>query len=761
MKFLIQELQEDRWYLTRFRDRIPTTKFWISKEFEKRLKNKGRSLGDTINITDDNLQQLKEEEKIGPFSSTTPLSSGGQATQNAEEADDTVQSNSASLFVEIVSTPETDESGPYQLTVRTLAPHSDPGETKEVEVDLSNEQKKPHLGDTLRLFPASENQDLHLCRSLGLHPVAGDFIIDRDGTTWELINFDVTHPSARVVVRQRDNDEPTQQTLPFHELVQSDEKLRLSPQRDERTGSVVWEVVDRPTPNFTAPDTSELIDELHSGEATDAARQLRDKLEEGGFLSDALWAYLADYQLPDGRPACDIWRELRDEHLSSSWFHLRHELTLGELAATSSRDWNPSQIYNQFMTYLRDYIKKQDIQTLMPYWLKLSEVSPEEFELSTLTLSQLVELSEPARKGIVSVKKFQDICTTKLDADDYFGLGDSDLPEEAKTKLGWLSLEEALPSSDNWYRRYPIEKSTSGMRWIDEPCEPLAEVQQHIGSILNGYRAAHPAATGFVTGRSPALHARYHEGACCAVSVDIRDFFSSITHAQVRDALEGNRQVSPYRADRWANPFEGWSEHHKDKLAELVIHPKSGRLPQGAPSSPPIANLVAIELDQAIQQQLGNLEGSLGDWRYSRYADDLVISCTSPQSMKTLSEVRDLLIEALHQMEWSEAPEKTDIWRVGSGSLYICGIKVPLHTGEPLGLPRSKKRRLRSAIHHVEHDDGDDRDRGLISYAYDVTGEHRLRALSSPGTRAQIHQLGAALFSKQEASQFVNAWLAD
>lgn len=87
---------------------------------------------------------------------------------------------------------------------------------------------------------------------------------------------------------------------------------------------------------------------------------------------------------------------------------------------------------------------------------------------------------------------------------------------------------------DTAYLRYPIYKKDGTRRWLDVPNDALAHAQK---KIMHALRPSNPfagVATAFEPGRSPAMHARMHEGAVAAVVIDIADFFGSIRPRHIR-----------------------------------------------------------------------------------------------------------------------------------------------------------------------------------------------------------------------------------
>jgi hypothetical protein len=151
------------------------------------------------------------------------------------------------------------------------------------------------------------------------------------------------------------------------------------------------------------------------------------------------------------------------------------------------------------------------------------------------------------------------------------------------------------------YRRAPLDRPRELLVWIP----------------------AHPAAHGFVAGRSAITHARAHAGRRVVVRLDLEDFFAGVTAARVY----GIFRTAGY-PEAVAHALTGLCtnvvplEHSVPEHFRLARRLATPHLPQGAPTSPALANLAAFRLDR----RLSGLAAALGA-TYTRYADDLVLSC--------------------------------------------------------------------------------------------------------------------------------------
>lgn len=171
------------------------------------------------------------------------------------------------------------------------------------------------------------------------------------------------------------------------------------------------------------------------------------------------------------------------------------------------------------------------------------------------------------------------------------------------------------------YRNSSIPKRT-GFRVLEIPKPRLREIQRKILRRILDRVPPHPAAHGFVTGRSPRTFGIAHAGREIVIAVDLKNFFPTIGIDRVVaifDALGYPRTVA------WNLAYLCTTSTPAARLAGMDTATASllrtRHLPQGAPTSPALANLAARMLDI----RLTGLARSMG-LRYTRYADDLAFS---------------------------------------------------------------------------------------------------------------------------------------
>lgn len=179
------------------------------------------------------------------------------------------------------------------------------------------------------------------------------------------------------------------------------------------------------------------------------------------------------------------------------------------------------------------------------------------------------------------------------------------------------------------YHYTVLTKRHGGVRLIEAPQARLKSLQRQILSqILDHVPPYYTAAHGFVKGRSVHTFAAQHVGSAMLLRMDLADFFPCVSGARVQsvfrtlgypepvaDLLGGICTTTTPRRVFASAPFE------KGVLAEAARVNFRPHLPQGAPTSPALANLCAFRLDCRLT--------GLADWlgaTYSRYADDLAFS---------------------------------------------------------------------------------------------------------------------------------------
>jgi RNA-directed DNA polymerase len=157
------------------------------------------------------------------------------------------------------------------------------------------------------------------------------------------------------------------------------------------------------------------------------------------------------------------------------------------------------------------------------------------------------------------------------------------------------------------YKTFEIKKRRGGMRVISAPANNLKLIQMKINYVLRLVYRTKGAVHGFAIGKSIVTNAAAHTKRHYILNIDLKDFFGSINFGRVR----GMFMARPYSLGNGAATI----------LAQLCTF--NGVLPQGAPSSPIVTNMICGRLDSEIKKLAATYR-----CRYTRYADDITLSAS-------------------------------------------------------------------------------------------------------------------------------------
>lgn len=218
------------------------------------------------------------------------------------------------------------------------------------------------------------------------------------------------------------------------------------------------------------------------------------------------------------------------------------------------------------------------------------------------------------------------------------------------------------------YHQFKIRKKKPGeFRTISAPRNTSFMVLlRYVNEILKAIYKPSEYAFGFTEGRSVVDNALRHKGMNYVFNTDIKDFFPSIDQARVWKRL----QLSPFNfPDAIARLLAGLCSMRTETIVNLEKGYYRCVLPQGAPTSPIITNMICDNLDR----RLAGLAKRFG-LIYSRYADDITFS-----SMHNVYQKGGDFIKELHRIIEGQGfkmnAQKTRLCRRGQRQ-EVTGITV-------------------------------------------------------------------------------------
>lgn len=252
------------------------------------------------------------------------------------------------------------------------------------------------------------------------------------------------------------------------------------------------------------------------------------------------------------------------------------------------------------------------------------------------------------------------------------------LPPDLITRLNGKTTTEL-------YLSWPIKKKSGKLRWIDAPMEDLKKAQEILlTSVLYTFEP-HEAAVGFRPGIGIIAGPKKHYGAAVLLNIDLKDFFNSIKQLDLIWA-------SAVLADNiiGLNLTSASNDRVATAIRNLCLF--KGRLPQGAPTSPAMSNIVCYDLDKKLTEACKTM-----DVTYSRYADDMTFSSKDKNLDMGMFLVKTIL-PVLKEYSFAIInPEKTRILRRHK-RMTVTGVVI----NDKFGIPKWKLKNFRAHLHNLK-----------------------------------------------------------
>lgn len=254
------------------------------------------------------------------------------------------------------------------------------------------------------------------------------------------------------------------------------------------------------------------------------------------------------------------------------------------------------------------------------------------------------------------------------------------------------------------YTRKVIHPQKGKRRVLHVPHKPLARVQKALlRLVLNPAQDTLPP---YVMGGRPSgdgrrsqfgifQNAAAHVGQGFVASFDIKDFFPSVRLSDIVQSLQNLPRAA--LTDSGGSP-RPWTDDTAAFVARLVTH--RGRLPQGAPTSPAVANLAFSRYDAIIRDRLGP------HVVYTRYFDDITVSISAhdarSRKLETAPMFRDHVAEVISQTlsrsSFRLNDRKTRCGDCTEG-VVVTGLRVD---SERVNVARPLRRNTRALLHRIE-----------------------------------------------------------
>ena len=266
-------------------------------------------------------------------------------------------------------------------------------------------------------------------------------------------------------------------------------------------------------------------------------------------------------------------------------------------------------------------------------------------------------------------------------------------------RLAWLvhRCEEGQrpkdPRSAHYHFRW-LKKRKGGYRLIEAPKPLLKTVQQKILREILDLIPVHSACHGFVIRRSIVTNAQPHAAKRVVVKLDLENFYTTVCHSRVVAifrSLGYSREAAIWLAGLTTAAIPSGLEVPDDNLALLNVY-RGRHLPQGAPTSPTLANLSAFSLDLRLAGLARTFRA-----QYTRYADDLTFS--GPQKfLNGLPAFLPLISKIIRSERFRLHPRKRQILR-NNQQQKVTGVVV----NSRVNVDRDEFDRLKALLHNCLH----------------------------------------------------------
>ncbi|HGS4525605.1 retron St85 family RNA-directed DNA polymerase [Vibrio cholerae] len=273
----------------------------------------------------------------------------------------------------------------------------------------------------------------------------------------------------------------------------------------------------------------------------------------------------------------------------------------------------------------------------------------------------------------------------------------------AKIRVTPELLTKYTGNNKHHYAVHQEEKKTPGQyREISSPTSELKALQRWILRNILDKLSPSPYAKGFIKKKCLFDNAKPHEGKQYVLNLDLKDFFSSVSSKNVCTLFK-SLGYPPLLSYQMTN-----------------ICTLNGCLPQGAPTSPALSNLVTIRMDYRIGKYCEKYALT-----YTRYADDMTIS---GNKLSIVKKARIMINKIIREESFYIHPKKNKL-SGPSVRREVTGLVV----NESLGIGREKYNFYRTKmfkLHKEQHPNFESVSSGIIAFvrSVDIVRAQKLHA---------------------------------
>lgn len=269
------------------------------------------------------------------------------------------------------------------------------------------------------------------------------------------------------------------------------------------------------------------------------------------------------------------------------------------------------------------------------------------------------------------------------------------------TDIKYGYLRSVVARQAGCYRQFAMRKRVPGrknVRIISIPEKQLMRCQKWIVDNILSHVPAHRDSHAYHPRSNPIFAARRHVNAAWLIKVDIQDFFHAIAEFPVYRVFrsQGYSPLLSFELARICTMPTRQAFPKRPYVIEAYAAAFQGCLPQGAPTSPMLSNLVMRDIDV----QLAAL-AKASNMRFTRYADDIVFSCPDRRSHAAVASTKAKILKILDKSGFRPNSRKTVIRGPGDRKIVL-GMLVD---GPRLRLPKDFKDALRLQLHYLRHPD--------------------------------------------------------